>query len=169
MSQEKDPQVKKNHSVISYIAILFAAAFLLLLLSYLMQLRTSSETISGLTDSLSALQTLDDVIERNEELENEVALLRDSIEAQTNASEARETLLRQEVETLRRETEALDCLRDIQELYATGYYKKARALIQEFEAAELPQYLPRQIRYQNEDLSRLSPFLEYQQICNALF
>lgn len=65
----------KRLSVMNYLTILFAAAFLLLLLSYLMQQRTNSETIEGLKQSVSAMQSIDSLQKEKEGLESQVALL----------------------------------------------------------------------------------------------
>lgn len=69
----------KRLSVMNYLTILFAAAFLLLLLSYLMQQRTNSETIEGLKQSVSAMQSIDSLQKEKEGLESQVALLEEQV------------------------------------------------------------------------------------------
>ena len=163
---------KQTHSVISYIAILFAAAFLLLLLSYLMQQRNNAEVISGLTDSVSAMQTLDNLVQENQQLREDVTALEENSNTQQqalDAANAREELLQKENEDLRKQVEALDYLREIQRLYALQYYRKAREVISEFEESGLIPYLPTQNAYQNEEEDRLSPAETYADIYEALF
>lgn len=185
MSQEpKDPDMsrlqheaehtkpKSSHSVVSYIAILFAAAFLLLLLSYLMQQRNNAEVISGLTDSVSAMQTLDNLIQENKQLEEQVTALEENADVQQqslDAAKAREDILQRENEELRKQTQALDYLREIQRLYALQSYRKAREVISAFEEAGLVPYLPTQATYQTEKQDRPSPAETYANIYEALF
>ena len=53
MTNNPEKKPGKNTSVFTYLAILFAAAFLLLLLAYFIQQRNSEVAIDGLKDSLS--------------------------------------------------------------------------------------------------------------------
>lgn len=71
-------RVPKSGSFLVYLVILFAAAFLLLLLSFLMQHRANQETIDGLTNtSNSALQSLNDLIEQKDALQAQVQQLQE--------------------------------------------------------------------------------------------
>jgi cell division protein FtsB len=84
---ERKPAPEKGRSVLRYIAVLFAAAFFLLLLSYLMQQRQMAETVSELKGSVSAMGTIENMRKTNEELsaaneslENENRELEDRLE-----------------------------------------------------------------------------------------
>ena len=82
---------KKKNALVRYMAILFGVAFLLVLLSFLIQLRDSRETISDLSQAnSSALQNAGKLQEDNQRLagDNE-ALLRqiESLEAQLRETE----------------------------------------------------------------------------------
>ena len=71
----------KKNSVLIYLVILFAAAFLLLLLSYFMQQRASREAYSDLQQSSnSAVQSLDNMLQENEDLKEQVADLQAQLE-----------------------------------------------------------------------------------------
>ncbi|MBO5918042.1 MAG: hypothetical protein J6Q14_04680 [Oscillospiraceae bacterium] len=158
ISAKKVPvSVKNNPHIISYMVILFLAAFLLLIVSYFMQQRrTDLEVISGLQDSgLSASQTIHNVLERNQQLLDDNRALREQLDArQEAAQEQEETLL------------AMDWLWRIQREYYRGYYSSARTLIRSFEATGLVDKLPTQPLVDEE---YRTPTEQYQSIYNALF
>ena len=104
----------KRLSVMNYLTILFAAAFLLLLLSYLMQQRTNSETIEGLKQSVSAMQSIDSLQKEKEGLESQVA----------------------------HAAEAMDWFWRIQRELSRGRYGSARSLVEAFQATGLEDCLP---------------------------
>ena len=73
----------KKVSVMGYLTILFAAAFLLLLLSYFMQQRANEQAISGLqATSNNAFDSINNLIAEKDELESKI---RGDIKAQTEA------------------------------------------------------------------------------------
>ena len=72
---------KKKTALLRYIAILFAVAFVFVLLSMFAQMRDSKSTISELNQSsTSALQKAEQLQENNQELEKENAYLEGRIE-----------------------------------------------------------------------------------------
>lgn len=99
MNQENDSQIpceeeqadvssKKSASVYVYLAVLFGAAFLLLLFSYLMQQRDSEEimgNLSQLRESLGGIQSIDQLVEENRNLRDEIASLKNEV-AELNAA-----------------------------------------------------------------------------------
>lgn len=80
----------KGVSVFSYLTILFAAAFFMLLMAYFMQQRNNEVTMSGLRDSITQFQSLD-------ELRNENELL---LQEQLQALEEENAVLKEENEAL---------------------------------------------------------------------
>ena len=159
----------KRNPVLFYLMILFAAAFVLLLMSFLMQRRANQEAIDNLQQtSNSATQSLENTIRRNEELTKQVEDL------QTAATEHQQTIRAQEQEledleaeneALTNSTQALDWFWQINEAYVRGRYSLARELIEEM-GTELPQYLPKESATDND---RFSPYDRYQEIYEALF
>lgn len=155
-------------SVFIYIIILFIAAFLLLLLSYLMQQRNNEEVISGLRDSASAIQSIED-------LQNEKNKLTEQVEALQEKNDLLEETIQNQQDKLlglsdsltQKEKEALavDWLRQIQTLYAKKYYKSARSLISDFQATGLVPYLPEESAVSD----KLSPAEDYRAILDALY
>ena len=154
---------KERPHLLSYLVILFSAAFLLLLLSYFMeQRRNDQQVIDGLQQNMSAMQTTQNVIERNQALldENE-ALRQHNEELKEQAKQAVELQELQKKNTL-----ALDYLWRIEREYFQGRHAAARALIQEFEQAGLDAHLPEE---PISDPNYRSPMQQYKSIYNNLF
>lgn len=138
-------QPPKSRSVIVYMVILVAAAFCLLLLAYIMQERTAS-TVEGLQEglheSVSSLQTIDQLVDDNRALQEEVdrlkeeyAALEDKLaetQAQVLAADSGNTVLTGTLQATTRKLQALNALNQIRALYNSGNYKAARAVVEEF-------------------------------------
>ena len=163
----------KRNPLLWYLVILFAVAFLLLLLSYFMQMRNNAETINGLKDtSISAVQTLDNLIASRDKLLAQVDELEDQHKQLEEENAALEEALSQATaqgETLERQVQALDYLRRIQSFYTSGSYRSARMVIEAFQAAGLEDALPTEGAYQNDSGSVPSPADEYKAIYDALY
>ena len=95
---------KKKNALVRYMAILFGVAFLLVLLSFLIQLRDSRETISDLSQAnSSALQNAGKLQEDNQRLVQDNETLRQQIESlETQLREAEDATA--QAEKARRET-----------------------------------------------------------------
>lgn len=129
----------KSRSVIVYMTILVAAAFLLLLLAYFMQVRTAS-TVEGLHQSVNSFQTIDQLVEDNRTLQEEVDRLKEekaaleqelsntqwerdrAQSALTNAQDASKAGLAQ--------AHALNTLNQLRVLYNKGRYREAKELLE---------------------------------------
>ena len=70
-TEHTDPRGK---SVVPYMVILVAAAFVLLLMAFFMQQRTA-ESVEGLNQSANSFRTIDQLVEDNRALHEEVARL----------------------------------------------------------------------------------------------
>ena len=86
---------KRQRSVVHYIAILFAAAFLLMLLTYVMDQRQNEATVDSLNQSLTNLQetlsnqnSLQDIYEDNIALIDQVDQLEEQIDQLTKEKDA---------------------------------------------------------------------------------
>lgn len=85
------PKRGRGASVFIYLAILFAAAFVMLLMAYFMQQRNNEAAISGLQNS--QFESLDGLRQENEALQKENEALRTQVEAlETALSEAEQKL-----------------------------------------------------------------------------
>ena len=161
--QPTGTQKKDRPHLLSYLVVLFSAAFLLLLLSYFMQQRQSDQqVIDGLQQNMSAMQTAQNAIERNKELMDENLSLRqrnNELEEQVEQAAALQELQKKNIL-------ALDYLWRIEREYFQGHYSSARALIQSFEQAGLVDYLPEE---PISDPDYRSPAQQYNSIYKILF
>lgn len=75
--QDKPPrkahQRRRQQSVVQYIAVLFAAAFVLMGMSYIMERRQNAQEVDTLKkQSTSAMQSVENLIQENEQLKRQV-------------------------------------------------------------------------------------------------
>ena len=167
----------KKVSVMGYLTILFAAAFLLLLLSYFMQQRANEQAISGLeatsSNAFDSINNLiaekDDLAQQVEDLEGQVADLQEELDAaQGQLSDAQtntETAQTAQADA-QKALEAMDWFWRIQRQFSRGYYTDAANIMAEFEATGLPQYLPQQALTGRE--GDPSPAQQYQELKEVL-
>lgn len=100
-----------GRSVFAYLAVLFGAAFLLLLFAYLMQQRDSAEimgNLSQLRESMGSIQSIDELTEENRALREEIEGLKEQVASLEEENE-REKKIRSDYEVeLDSVTDALD-------------------------------------------------------------
>ena len=74
-SELKEEDSKKHGprrtSVFLYLAVLFAAAFTMLFMAYLMQQRANDAAIDSLQDSLTSFESIDEMLNENQDLRRE--------------------------------------------------------------------------------------------------
>lgn len=166
-------QRRRQRSVFQYVAILFGAAFLLLLVTFLMERRQyeqiqeeNQEQIDDLRQSVSAVQSLEELYSENAALREQVdeleTQLEQSQEQAGNLAQANEALSLQ----LERTGQAMDWFWQIDEAYVRGRYSLCRDLMENLEEAGLAVYLPRESITDN---GRYSPNDRYQEIRDALY
>lgn len=180
---EKKPEHSHKHrqkSVFQYITILFAAAFVLLLYTFMMERRQndilqqqSNDKLNQLQQqSISAVQSLDNLYQENEYLKQSM----DHLEAQISNLEQEKQQLEQDlaasqdtVEWQQRSAEAMDWFWQVDEAYVRGKYALCRALMRHLEDTgdgdPLKNYLPQESATKN---GRFSPYHRYEEIYNAL-
>ena len=161
---------KKQQSVLIYLVILFAAAFLLMALSYFMQRRTSDATIAGLRgESVSAMQSIEDIQEENEALKQQVADLEARLEEAQKEADGAQAQADGLTEAQERLTRAMDLFWQIDEAYVRGRYSLCRTLIAQMEdttqGSALKESLPTET---TTDTDRFSPADRYQEIYDAV-
>ena len=155
--------VHKQRSVVLYIALLFLAACVLILLSFFMQQRNNAQMLDGLNQAVSAMQSITKLQEENQSLSKQVEELQDQVDALT----ARADALEQERDELDRATQAMDWFWQINEAYVRSRYSTARGLIEEMAAAGLTvDDLP---AVSASDTGRFSPADRYQEIYDRLY
>ena len=159
---------KRQRSVVHYIAILFAAAFLLMLMAYLMDQRQNeamnnlNQSITGLQDSITDQNSLQDIYEDNMQLIQQVGQL----EEQVKQLEEEKQSLTSQLSDQEKASQAMDWFWQIDEAYVLGRYSLCRDLIQEIQDAGLVDYLPKESITDN---GRFSPSGRYQEIYEALY
>ena len=162
------PSPKNSHEskvrVFRYMAILFAAAFLLLLLAFLMQNRASQEAISDLTKSVSSVHN---VVEENAALRQQVEELNKTYLEEVSAHQkvVYDNLANRELPL------AMDYFWQLEQAYLRGQYSLCRELIEKLEQpcdykdAPISSHLLTQNYFDSENPSMAE---RYQQICDAL-
>lgn len=154
-----------------YLTVLFAVAFLLLLLSYFMQHRNSQETIDGLKDSVSAMQSVQEVYEQNGVLRHQVNELEDQL------AEAQRAL-----EDLQKRSDSLTADSQLQEalvqdyrnffrvdrLYRAKMYQEAATLITQMESGGHKASENLSDKPVSTDPNEVTPLARYKQICEQL-
>lgn len=168
--QRQADRTKPNgpRSVLVYLVIMFAAAIILLLFAYLMQQRTNEQTIDGLKQSISTMQSAQEIYEENAALKEQLEQLNEQAEANQNELDRlrlQAQSLQQQAESLERTAQAMDWFWQINEAYVRGRTSLARQLITQM-GDELPQYLPMESVTNND---RFSPYDRYQEIYDALY
>jgi uncharacterized protein YoxC len=171
-------QRKRQRSVIFYIFILFAAAFVLLLLSFLMERRQNAENLdnlnqsmSGLKESVSAMQSVQQLYEENAALKDQVQDLEDQLKDALNSIDGLTDTISNQEHTLEQTQVAMDYFWQIDEAYVRGRYTLCRSLIEVLEdnadgKTPLKAYLPAESATDND---RFSPADRYQEIHDALY
>ena len=168
-------QRSRQKSVVFYIGILFAAAFLLLAMSFAMERRQNAEdmddlnqSLSGLKDSVSAMQSVQKLYEENTALLERVAELEEDLaRAEEQRNYLADKVESQEAEkgVLQNSVQALDWFWQINEAYVRGRYATCRELIAQLEESGFVENLP---RVSVTDNGRFSPYDRYKEICDAL-
>lgn len=168
---------RKHFSAVAYLAILFGTAFLLLLMSYFMQLRQNEEAASdALKQSASAAETLRLIQEENtslraraEELEAQVGSLElelEDLKAQNTELDSARRAQDLNLEAMQRQADAMQWFWQIDDYYTRGYRTVARQLIKQFEELGLRESLPAE---NTTPTNRFSPARRYQELRDALF
>jgi len=166
----------KRNSVLFYLAILFAAAFLLLLMSYMMQQRANQEALDDLQQtSNSAVQSLDNLIAERDALKEQAAEAEaemSSLQAELAQVSESAQQTQEELDTARRQRDALQKLNQIRTLYNQRHNSAARALLEQWEAEEpggledaLADY---SVSLSEEELAIYDPLAAYQKLVELL-
>ena len=168
-------QRRRQRSVFQYITILFAAAFVLLLFTFMMEKRQyellqqqSEEQIDDLQQSVSAVQSLQKLYDENDRLKEQLQKLEDELERlQTQYSEASHNaqIYQDSVLASNQSLAALDWFWQVNEAYVRGKYSLCRDLMEEMELRNLVSYLPTESVTNNQ---RFSPYDRYQEIYEAV-
>lgn len=166
-------QKRRQKSVFQYIAILFGAAFVLLLLTFVMERRQyqllqeqNEAQIDDLQQSVNAVQSLNSLYEENAALKEKTQ----ELEEENQDLQEQVDQLEQQVSDLsvqaEKTSQAMDWFWQIDEAYVRGKYALCRQLIESLEEANLKEWLPKESITDN---GRFSPYDRYQEIYDALY
>ena len=169
----RSQQKRRQRSVFQYITILFAAAFVLLLFTFIMERRQNEllqqenqEQIDNLQQSVTAVQSLDNLYKENEALRDRVDELEQQLQTAAQDLQSEKTTLLQQLEGKEKALQAMDWFWQIDEAYVKGRYSLCRSLIQNLQSAGLVEYLPKESTTEND---RFSPYDRYQEIYDKLY
>ena len=84
--QAEHTRTRRRISVMGYLLVLFAAAFLLLLLAYFQQQRINADTSNALQQSVSAVQSIQNLMTDKVTLLSQLANLDELIETHSTTS-----------------------------------------------------------------------------------
>lgn len=165
-------QKRRQKSVFQYIAILFGAAFVLLLFTFVMERRQyqmlqeqNEAQIDDLQQSVNAVQSLNSLYEENAAMKEKTQ----ELEEENQDLQEQVDQLEQQVSDLsvqaEKTSQAMDWFWQIDEAYVRGKYTLCRELMDSLEEAGLKEALPRESVTDN---GRFSPYDRYQEIYDAL-
>ena len=170
-SQNKRQEKARQRSVIFYLGIMFTAAFLLLSLSLLMERRQRAEdmddlnqSLTGLKNSVSAMQSVEQLYENNAALKDQINQLEQQLDATKSLAAEQETALSALALKLERTQQAMDYFWQVDEAFVRGRYNLCRELIAVLEdnsnGYTLKEYLPTQSSTNNDRFSPADRYLE---------
>ena len=187
VSRETSVPLKKGKgsSFFIYLAVLFGAAFLMLLLAYFVQQRNNQTTIDGLQDSmnLSRAELMEEIAKLKEEktgLETQIAQLEQQLKQEQEHSQEFQTLFDGARSSaahleyyLTRRSEAMELFWQLDRAYTQRQNQRCRELIELLEAPEaepLKNYLPGAEDREQYDygLDGPTPAERYQEIVEKL-
>lgn len=168
--QAEHTRPRRRMSVLGYLLVLFAVAFLLLLLAYFQQQRANAEATDVLKQSVSAVDTIEKMIAENEQLREQVEQLEAETTTLGQENQSLKTLTDNLTVQLEKTQAAMDYFWQVDEAYVRGRYGLCRDLIQEMEdtaqGSALKDYLPAESA---TDTDRFSPAQRYQEIYDSLY
>lgn len=165
-------QRRRQKSVFQYIAILFGAAFVLLLFTFVMERRQyqllqeqNEAQIDDLQQSVTAVQSLNSLYEENAALKEKTQDLEKENQALKEQAAELEEQAASLTEQAEKTSQAMDWFWQINEAYVRGKYALCRQLMESLEEAGLKEWLPQESVTDN---GRFSPADRYQEIYDAL-
>ena len=162
--RRRGQQRRRRNSVFQYIAILFMAAFALLLITFLMERRQSQQQIDDLRKSASAYQTLQGLMDENDQLNEDVGQLNEKIEeleSQLAAAQTQQSEVQAQLQEREKAVQAMHWFWQINDASIRGRTALCRQLITALEEAKLQDYLPKE---NITGTDRFSPYDRYKEI-----
>ena len=129
--QAEHTRPSRHGSIVSYLAVMFAVAFLLLLMAYFQQQRLNAEATNTWKESVSAVGTIQAMLEDNEQLRTQVEELEDQLSAkEEELAEAIRATQSEQLSTQAAQDQiyALGCLNTLRHLYTNDRASARRYL-----------------------------------------
>ena len=126
--QQKKP-ASSNKPVVTYIMILFIAAFLLMALSFLIHQRSNTEALGQLQNSVTAMQEVQATQEENIALQQQLSELQEELDKTIAAYDGQLTALVGDVEQQQLALDAMTNLYLLQQAYSAGEYDSCLEII----------------------------------------
>jgi len=169
--QAEHTRPRRRAPIAGYLVVLFAVAFLLLLMAYFQQQRQSSEaTTDALKQSASAVESIQALMEENKAMREEIEALEDQVSDLKQSSAALSAQVSGLTDDLDKTRRAMDFFWQLDEAYVRGRYGLSRDLIEALEdtsqGTPLKNWLPKE---STTDTERFSPADRYQEIYDALY
>lgn len=162
--RRRGQQSRRRNSVFQYIAIMFIAAFALLLITFLMERRQSQQQIDDLKQSASAYQTLQGLMDENDRLKEDADRLSGQIQAlesQLASAQAQQSESETQLQEQEKTVQAMHWFWQINDAFVRGRTALCRQLITSMEEAGLQNRLPKE---NITGTDRFSPYDRYQEI-----
>ena len=128
----------KAKPVILYIVVMFGVALFLIILSFFMQQRNHEALLKGLSSSAMNVQTIVDLEMDKQNLEEDLTETTDQVEDLTQDKKA----LEEANSAMTQQIKGLEWLLELQDLYESGKYSKAKELLAAMEKEGLDKALP---------------------------
>lgn len=127
--------VGRRKPVLSYILILFIAAFLLMAMSFAMHQRSNTEAMTQLQSSVNAIQETQAIQEKVIQLQEELRVAEEQLESIKTTSEEELQAQQQLLQKQEKQLTALTNLYTLQQTYAAQDLEGCRAIIDAMESA----------------------------------
>lgn len=154
--------------VVNYLTLLMVAGFFLLVMTFLMEQRESAEVLDGLRNSVSAMQSVENLYDENANLTVENNLLqaeKEALEETCISLEETAQILTSNLEEKENQVLALDYFWQITEAFTLGKEDIVLEYVEMMESSQLVQFLPQK---NQSDTGALSPAERYAEILGTL-
>lgn len=162
--KEKTPINSANTGpVVNYLTLLMLAGFFLLVMTFLMEQRESAEVLDGLRNTVSAMQSVEDLYDENAFLtvENNLLLVeKESLEETNTLLEEKVNILSEALREKENQVLALEYFHQVNQAFTQGEEILLSELITEMEFLALESYLPEQNLGTGEDVSLSQRYAE---------
>lgn len=135
--ERQEHRRQRRTSVFTYLAVLFAAAFTMLFMAYLMQERANDAALGSLMESITSYESLNTLIEENQALHAERDALEEQLQKARESADAWQEKYQQQAgegAAAEKQAEAWAVLWQIEYCYGAGELEECAALCRQLSA-----------------------------------